>query len=63
MGSSNSKKKPEKLTSSPEKTVTSRIRHSITGGSEKRNIARLNSYLLSQKIAGINDALPVSSSL
>ena len=56
----NNKEKPVKKPSAPERTISARIRCSIKGGSEKRNIARLNSYLLNEKIAGINDALPVS---
>ena len=36
-----------------------RIRRSVTRSSEKRNIDRLNNYLLNEKIAAINDVLPV----
>lgn len=52
-------RKPVTVPSAPEKTPFAKIRRSIASQSEKRNIARLNNYLLTEKITAINESLPV----
>ena len=63
MGSLNCRKrKPVAIPSAPDKnTFSYKLRRSLGRNSEKRNIDRLNSYLLTEKITAINEALPVST--
>lgn len=39
--------------------ISSKLRQSFSKNSEKRNIERLNHYLLCEKIATLNELLPV----
>ena len=43
----------------PGNKISSKLRQSFSKNSEKRNIERLNHYLLCEKIATLNELLPV----